>query len=82
MHIKCPNCSWSPSANTHWNCEYCGSVCELFDTVGECTNCGFIHTQIYCIEWEGGCGELSPLLDWFPDLDAGLTELNIERSID
>ncbi len=82
MQPKCPKCAWFPTPDTLWHCEYCQSVDQLLDKAGECSQCGFRHQQIYCIEWEGGCGESSPLLDWFPDLDAGLTELNITRSPD
>jgi len=65
--------------DTQWSCEYCGHQSHLLDHAGECAQCGFRHEHIYCIEWEGGCGESSPLLDWFPDLDEGLGELNIQR---
>lgn len=79
MHIHCPKCSWSPMPDSQWNCEYCGHASQLFDNAGECIQCGFMHEQIYCIEWEGGCGESSPLLDWFSGIDERLDELNIRR---
>ena len=79
MHISCPKCSWFPTADTQWVCESCGYESQLLDNAGECVQCGYMHQQIYCIEWEGGCGESSPLLDWFPDLDKALNELNIKR---
>ncbi len=82
MRTQCPKCTWSPTPESEWVCDACGFAGNLLISVGECSECRHIHPNIYCIEWEGGCGESSLLLDWFPDLDEGLSELNIERNLD
>lgn len=79
MEIKCPKCDWKPGIETVWDCENCSFSSDLLKNGGECSQCGFRHEYMYCIEWEGGCGESSPILDWFADIDKGLDELNIQR---
>lgn len=82
MQIKCPKCSWQPSQTSIWACESCGLEWHIFDTAARCPTCDYDHENIYCIEWEGGCGELSPHLDWYEGMDEELLRINVQKSVD
>lgn len=57
----------------------CGYIWNMFETAARCPQCGHQHEQVYCLEWEGGCGTCSPYYDWVKDLDNALLELNITK---
>lgn len=80
MQARCPNCKWEPVEDSEWACESCGYHWQVFETAGRCPQCKHQQQNVYCIEWQGGCGIESELLDWFEDLDEGLSGLNIQRS--
>ncbi len=82
MQIKCPKCSWIPQQDSKWTCEQCNTEINLFENVGECTSCRHRHLMVYCIDWEGGCGEMSPILDWCSGMDEELLKLNVKKLFD
>lgn len=79
MKLQCPECQWKPEDESRWDCESCGYQFHILHQAGRCPQCDFLHEQVYCIEWEGGCGVSSSLLGWIADADHGLDELNIKR---
>ncbi len=79
MKINCPKCSWSPDKSEHWNCNSCQAEINYFEKNGDCPSCGWKQELIYCPDWAGGCGEVSNILDWFPDIDSKLNDLNIYK---
>lgn len=82
MQIKCPKCHWNPRKTSLWTCEQCSNEFNIFETIARCPRCDTEHQEIYCIDWEGGCGELSPYLDWYTGLDNELLKLNVKKLID
>lgn len=80
MQIKCPNCSWHPEKGDFWICEHCKMDFDMFEEGGKCPYCRHQHEDALCPSWKGGCGEVSPHLDWYSDIDKGMQELNIFRS--
>lgn len=82
MQIKCPKCYWKPHENSKWTCESCGWEWNVFQTLARCPTCDYEHPEIYCLEWEGGCGEVSPHLNWYEGLDDELLKLNVKKLID
>lgn len=76
--INCPKCNWIPAKNEEWECESCGVYFNVFERT-DCPQCAFEVQNVHCKEPEGGCGEVSPYLDWFGGMDDALKELNIEK---
>lgn len=61
FRIRCPLCSWTPTASSRWSCtsrgtpeppfNSCGTVWNTFDTRGKCPGCGhqwIWTTCLYC----------------------------------
>ncbi len=79
MQIKCPKCSWKPQDDSLWTCESCSYEFQIFNKNATCPQCEFEHIDIYCLEWEGGCGLMSPYLDWFEGIDEKLLDINVKK---
>jgi len=77
--VRCPKCQWKPAEDTEWTCLECGYEWNMFETGARCPRCDHQHEFTFCFEWLGGCGESSPHLDWYPQIDKGLAELNIRK---
>ena len=77
--ISCPLCDWNPSKEDEWECEGCGYWFSYFSQ-SECPQCGTEVQRVHCKEHNGGCGQVSPYLDWFCGMDDALRELNIEKT--
>jgi hypothetical protein len=75
--VKCPICSWNPSADEHWHCLQCGNDIDHFKSVGRCNQCQYTHELTYCPEEKGGCGQSTPHLDWYGSFNEGLSKINI-----
>ena len=81
-NISCPKCSWKPNANDVWQCT-CKHTWHTFKTIGQCPSCKkiWLHTQCHSIP---GCGQWSPHLDWYHDLNEALSsqieELHIQTA--
>jgi hypothetical protein len=60
--IRCPQCEWTPRANTFWSCK-CGHHWNTFDTRGLCPECGYQWEITGCLQ----CGAVSPHLEWYVD---------------
>lgn len=73
LEIACPKCNWEPDGGAHWQCT-CGHVWNTFDTAARCPSCRFQWKDTQCIDWVGGCGQSSPHLDWYRNLDELLRE--------
>lgn len=76
---KCPKCKWEPDGKAYWNCENCSHEWDMFSTAARCPNCSHQHHNTQCIEWEGGCDEFSPHLDWYEGMDEGLSEISVMK---
>ena len=70
VEIHCPQCRWEPDGGAHWQCR-CGHVWNTFATAGVCPRCRHRWLTTVCPPAPGGCGALSPHIDWYH----GLTEL-------
>lgn len=79
LQVKCPKCNWEPKDEAVWTCISCGYDWNLFTTAARCPRCQEQNDDVYCIEWLGGCGEVSPHLDWYEGLDSGLVEINVKK---
>jgi len=69
QRIACPRCRWEPRAEDNWWCE-CNHVWNTFDTGGRCPQCHRQWEDTQCLS----CGEWSPHLDWYLDLDEQLAD--------
>jgi len=65
--IKCPKCSFSPTADNYWVCT-CDKVWNTFDTVGKCPECKKQWEDTQC----PNCHRWSKHLDWYIGLDKKL----------
>ena len=70
IEIECPKCEWHPDGGAHWQCS-CGHVWNTFETFARCPKCATIWNDTECPgpESPGGCGVLSPHIDWYKGLD-------------
>lgn len=70
IEIICPKCDWKPDGGAHWTCD-CGHRWNTFDTAGRCPNCKKIWKDTQCPgpQEPGGCGQWSPHIDWYRNLD-------------
>ena len=69
--IRCPLCSWRPSASSLWSCnclgtpepffESCGMVWNTFSTKGRCPGCRHQWQWTTCLR----CGQASLHEDWY-----------------
>lgn len=74
VKIACPKCDWEPTPADLWSCT-CGHSWHTFDTAGRCPSCGKQWEETRCFEPAvGGCGRMSPHLDWYRNLDGWLLE--------
>ncbi|MEL6719464.1 MAG: hypothetical protein AAFP82_12170 [Bacteroidota bacterium] len=71
VKICCPKCDWEPDGGEYWMCN-CGFVWDTFSTAARCPSCGKQHEETQCIDHVGGCGQFSPHLDWYRNLDKWL----------
>lgn len=88
VKIACPKCNWEPTPADMWNCT-CGHVWHIFDTAGNCPNCGKHWEETPCLGPEvGGCTQSSPHLEWYRNLDKWLLEeikkirINVPEKVD
>ena len=61
--IRCPLCSWRPTASSRWYChaagtpepffEGCGAVWNTFSTGGRCPDCSHQWEWTSCLRCEG-----------------------------
>jgi hypothetical protein len=73
--IRCPLCSWRPSASSRWSCaclgtpepffEACGTVWNTFATRGRCPGCSHQWQWTTCLR----CGQSSLHEDWYEEKD-------------
>lgn len=77
LEIACPKCDWEPDGGAYWMCE-CGHTWNTFETVGKCPQCSKVHKVTRCPTVPGGCGKISPHVDWYKNLDDIMRE-EIER---
>lgn len=77
LTAKCPHCQWQERGTKDWNCLECGQDLDQFANLGRCEHCGYNHRLVYCPEEYGGCGQSSPLIEWYGNLDQGLEDLGI-----
>jgi len=77
VEIKCPKCDWAHDGGEYWWCE-CGHRWDTFETAARCPNCKKQWEVTQCPTDPGGCGEISPHLDWYRGLDDWLRE-ELER---
>jgi hypothetical protein len=79
LEIACPKCDWKPDGGAHWQCD-CGHVWDTFSTGGRCPACRKVWQETHCPGYfflgmklsfipPGGCGKMSPHLDWYRNLD-------------
>ncbi len=80
-NTACPHCHWPPDGKAHWICESCQMDFNMFEDAGRCPRCYHTHDETQCISYAGGCGEISPHLDWYLGLDQGLKEINIFKNL-
>ena len=74
VKIACPKCEWEPSPSDQWSCS-CGHSWHTFDTGGVCPSCKKHWENTQCLgAYVGGCGEWSPHLEWYRNLDKWLIE--------
>jgi DNA-directed RNA polymerase subunit RPC12/RpoP len=69
--IRCPRCSWKPSATSTWCCEgsggpeppfdWCGMAWNTFATGGRCPRCRHQWRWTSCL----GCQQWSRHEDWY-----------------
>ena len=79
LRIACPKCSWEPKPTDMWRCS-CDHVWHTFDTYGRCPVCNKQWRETMCHHpRKGGCGQWSPHIDWYRDLEEWLRE-EIERA--
>ena len=77
VEIKCPKCDWAHDGGEHWWCE-CGHRWDTFETAARCPSCKKQWEVTQCPTDPGGCGEISPHLEWYRGLDDWLRE-ELER---
>jgi len=72
--IECPKCKWKPDGGKYWMCS-CGHSWNTFETAGRCPACSKQWKDTCCpTGFVGGCGQWSPHLDWYKNLDDMLIE--------
>lgn len=81
INIRCPKCSWEPREHSKWRCS-CGHVWNTFDTGGRCPACKMVWEDTQCIDYEGGCREWSPHLDWYDGLEEIVQKLKEELAME
>jgi hypothetical protein len=69
--IRCPRCSWRPSASSRWTClwldtpepyfDACGTVWNTFTTRGRCPGCSHQWVYTSCLR----CDQWSLHNDWY-----------------
>jgi len=69
IKIFCPVCGWEPDGGAYWQCSYCHTVWNTFDTAARCPGCGYQYKYTQCIEHMGGCPAESLHIDWYHGLD-------------
>ncbi len=74
LHIYCPRCHWKADGAKHWLCS-CGRAWSSFDTAGVCPKCQRRWQSTACPTPAGGCGAVSPHIDWYHGLDALIAEM-------
>lgn len=74
VEIYCPCCHWEPDGGAHWQCT-CGYVWNSFETGAVCPKCQYRWKISQCPTTPGGCGTVSPHVDWYHGLDALIEEL-------
>lgn len=74
VEIHCPRCCWAPDGGAHWQCT-CGCVWNTFETAAVCPQCRRRWRDTACPPEPGGCGAMSPHLDWYHGLDEAVAEL-------
>lgn len=72
--IACPKCDWEPDGFPYWMCDSCATTWNTFDTAARCPGCGKQFKETQCIDQAGGCGQVSPHLEWYHHLDNWLKE--------
>ena len=82
--IECPKCQWKPDGAAHWMCT-CGHSWNTFDTQGKCPACSkeWKMTQCPGPGYPGGCGKLSPHIDWYKiplDIEELMEEIELETA--
>lgn len=68
--IECPKCKWKPDGGEYWMCS-CGHTWNTFATAGRCPACSKQWNDTCCPSgtYVGGCGQWSPHLEWYKNLD-------------
>jgi len=74
LEIYCPACHWEPDGRAHWQCT-CGYVWNSFETAAVCPKCQYRWKISQCPAAAGGCGVVSPHVDWYHGLDDLVEEL-------
>ncbi|TVT40136.1 hypothetical protein FNT36_11595 [Hymenobacter setariae] len=74
VEIYCPCCHWEPDGRAHWQCT-CGYVWNSFETAAVCPKCQYRWKISQCPAAAGGCGAVSPHVDWYHGLDDLVEEL-------
>ena len=74
VEIYCPCCRWEPDGGAHWQCT-CGYVWNSFSTGAVCPKCQYRWKISQCPAQAGGCGAVSPHVDWYHGLDELVGEL-------
>ena len=75
LTIYCPRCHWKPDGKIHWMCS-CGCQWNTFDTAAVCPQCPRRWRNTACPDGPaGGCGRMSPHIDWYHGLDEAIHNL-------
>jgi C4-type Zn-finger protein len=74
IEIYCPRCQWEPDGGAHWRC-HCGHIWNTFDTAAVCPHCRYRHRDTSCPAQPGGCGQVSPHIDWYHGLSEAITKM-------
>lgn len=74
IEIYCPHCEWVPDGGAHWQCS-CGCVWDTFETAAVCPQCQRRWHNTDCPPKPGGCGRMSPHIDWYHGLEELIAEL-------
>ncbi|GLR16413.1 hypothetical protein [Portibacter lacus] len=82
VKIMCPKCDWEPDGGSWWMCE-CGHSWNTFETTGRCPKCKKIWQDTQCPGpgVPNGCGEWSPHIDWYRNLDEKL-RAELEKALE
>ena len=72
--IACPKCDCEPDGRPYWMCDSCFTAWNTFETAARCPSCSKQFKETQCIPGASGCGQISPHIDWYRDLDNWLEE--------